>query len=781
MALKGIPTQSPNRIVDQVNNLKKHTAKNRNDQKPKENNSQVHKEKPHGFQKLKTRGLYSTFTGFYSFLTYIGMLSDQLENVVSMGLRHLNNADSMTHIVSKEELPENLQETIENAYSKPSFFQTLLKPVAKTLGFMKSKGPDQEEDSHPGFDGLISFYSRSIQKATGWFFKLLGLKVPFNVPSDIDEDLAIPGYMIDGKPAKPGAPGKPGSEFDFINYQDMSLGKDGKPKNPRGHIAQWTAKVNPNPEINKFRLEEMKDLNIFGKLNNLWLMLNHPTTTRQALSFNFGMRNIVEVLLHSFKDLKNTGLLGALLSVPRLATTAVGTLFQPTGSFMAWIFGVTGNKTLISASSLWALVGSIHVMTGHALENLIKFISSWRTSAKENTSLSSELKKRGMKWTTIINALTAGPTALLAVPGFMARQLHVFKETKFFLVPAMREFFSVMHDAFSKIGLADSNNRKTWGNSGAKFMTDLTSILKNYVVPTADSIANLGPIRFILKRFLPVVTDAKTGIERIPFDVYHNILNDIINTEKEGYQAAQAKDKYKYFVGAPTVDPNAMSIEKEREDEKNTMFGGAIHKSGFLMYLYKLLVPYQGWAVVFSHAAEKMLDKDIQEHGNGLLKWADRIIGTINMFVAMPNTLIYGLTARAPQMMAAIYEVAQRFADAGGWKTKEKIKGSEKVVERNYDVMKDMVYKHRDWLLNSSFPLFRFLGKQMDQDIVHNQHGEEVFKDQAASDDHYLNFTENLCFDQEYSTEIPAAIIFMRDAMKSLINNFSFFRARTVR
>lgn len=772
MAINTAPAQAQNRVVDQVNNARDAAARNR-DQKPKRD-AQAKPKDDGKFKELKTRGFYSKFTGFYSFLTYIGMLSDQLENVVTMGLRHLNNADSMTHIVDKDKLPKNLQKTVEDAYSKPSIFFHILKPIAKLLGFRKSKGPDQVKDSHPGFDGAITFYSRLVQKSTGWFFKLLGLKIPFNVPSDEDDDLKIPGYTIDGKPAQPGTPGKPGSEFDFINYQDMTLGPDGKPKNPRGHIAQWTEKINPNPEINKHRLQELKKLNIFGKLNNMWLMLNHPTTTRQALSFNFGMRNIVEVLLHSFKDLKNTGWLGALLSIPKLVTTGLGTLFQPTGSFLAWIFGMTGNKTLITGASLWALVGSIHVMTGHALENLIKFISAWNTSKKEGTTLGEEFKKREMKWTTVFNAITAGPMALLAVPGFVARQFHVFKETKFFLVKAMREFFAVMNDVFSSVGLTSAKRRKVWGDTGAKFMADIALTLRDYLVPVVDSVSNFAPFRKILKTFLPVVKDAKTGQERIPFDVYKNILTDIANTETPGYADKQPKDKYKYFVGAPTVDPYAMSIEKEREDKQNTMFGGALHKSGFLMYLYKLLVPYQGWVVVFSHAVQKLTDPDIQKYGSHSLKLIDRTIGTINALLSLPNNMIYGLTARAPQFMAAYYEVLQRFADAWGWKTTDPETGK----ERAYDVMKDKVYGHRDWFLNSSIPLLRFFGKQIDQDIIHNQHGDDVFKDQAKSDNHYLGFTENLAFDQEYSTEIPTAIIYMRDAMKTLINNFKFFRAK---
>ncbi len=727
------PTQSVNRIPNQIDSAKGQAGNSRDEQGAKaqtgnaQNLNQANK-------KFKVKSdVWSLFTGFYSLLTYLGVVSNQVENFVAMGAKHITNADSLSDETLKAD-PE-YKEYIESATAKPSIFKKILHIPGRLLGLTKENNKE--------FDGAITFYARALQTVFSPLFEFLGIKLPFHLPTD-------------------GDPNGEKTPFNFIAHRDLTKDKDGKFKDPKGHIRQWVEQVNPDPSVNSER----------KGLSGFWYNLNHPTTSRNALSFIFNVRNDIEVLRS--KTPENIGAVGKMLNAVKILSSSVASVFAPAGSFLAWMFALTGKKLLITASSLWALVGAIHIPGNHALELAINICSAIGTSRKTGKPLKECLKDLGMdNFGKMFHGVLGGLAAVPSTFGSFARMAQVYKDTRYIFVPSAREFAKTVHSVLTKLGLAKNTTEKDFEENGANFVKGTAKVFRDNFIPILENLMNLLPFRLLLRTFLPVVKDPETGKEKIPLDVYKNILTDIIKTEDEAHRAVdeklkiEGKEKYKHFLGTPTADGMAQS--REIDNNKKNLIFGFIPKSESMMYLFKVFGAFEQWSVSVAYAFEKWLDKDIQQHAFAPYRIFDKVMGTINVALSLPNALIYGVTARLPQMLAGYYDIKQRIADSRNWKGKD---------GKSFDAMKENVEPLVRKLMNSSNPFFRFVGKSLNEDIVFNVYGKDVFKDPAKANDLITNFYEKLSFKQEYCIEAPAAVQYLRNLMKWSMNHFDFLHKR---
>lgn len=722
MAILPVQQQQTN-LGDQVKRSQDATAQQRDNAPKQESKKQNDKIT---LKKLDVKNdIWSLFTGLYSLLTYPGIISNQIENYVTMSLKALNNAMSVDDPSLKE--GSELKEYVKSASARPSIFKSILAIPAKILGYNKENGKD--------FDGFLTFYARLLQTVFKPFFSILGLTLPFNLPSDGDPSAAK-------------------TDFNFIKHKDMSPGTDGEPNDPKGHIRQWIEQVNPDPSVNANR----------QGLLGFWYNLNHPTTSRNALSFIFNVKNDIEVLKNKLPP--NIGVIGHALNALKIVSSTVASVFAPAGSFLAWLFALTGKKLLITASSLWALIGAIHVPSNHALELLINLFSAHGTSRKTGKPLKECLQDLGMlNFGKLFHAIAGGFAAIPSTLGFFARMFQVYKDTRYVFVPSGREFAKIIFQILSKLGLTQNASEKDFEETGANLVKGTAKVLRDALVPVLENIINLAPLRVFLRMIFPVAQTVQ-GREKIPLDVYRNILTDIIKTDDKEHRAEDDRlkgtenEKYRNFMGTPTVDPYAKDVKKE-QDKRNLIFG-FIPKSESMMYLFKVFGAFANWSVSVAYAFESLFDKDIQQHAVAPVRYFDKVIGLINAALSMPNALIYGVTARLPQMLAGYYDIKQRIADKNNWKGKD---------AKAYDVMQEDVIPFTNRLLKSSNPFFRYVGKSLNEDIVFNVYGKDVFKDPVKANDLITNFYEKLSFKQEYSIEAPAALEYVRNFIKWSMNN----------
>lgn len=652
------------------------------------------------------------FSGFlaagYALLTIVSQTLNQGEIFSNATTMHHSHAKSMKDVDPEE---------YEKITSRPSALKKYLDPIGKALGL--------EE-----FDDAYTFYARLWQKAIKPFAKLVQFDtVPFIGPDK------------------------------FKDKQDLSLDEDGNYKNPKGHIAASVAEINPDVSINATR--PILGNGFWKGFKNLMLKLNFPTDGRMAASFMFNWRNNLEVFLHAFKTPKNCGMLGKTINTAKIFTSALASSFAPLGSFMAWVFSFTGNSKLKSASNLWSLIGAIHVIENSCWENLVKFLGAWGTSKKEGISLKEATKEAGLSKSQIFQGIVGGAIAVPATPGFMMRMFQVFKDTRYFFVPAAKEFAKVFHDVGNKLGITrdkDSSNVESWTEAKVKRFAE---ILRDYGVNSVEKLINFAPIKAIFSKFM-----ATNDKGEISGDVYREILTDISKTGEEGHTDATCdKEKYRNFYGLPTADKEAKDLSKEY-DTKNKLFG-IIPKSESFMQLYKIFGPFAAWLVCTPFAFTKLSDKNIQEKAIAPFRIFDKGIGLVNKLLALPNFITYGLTARFPQMVAAYYDLKQRKADAQGLKGKD---------GEAYDVMKENIIPLTEKLINSKIPFASYFGKVLYTDLVKSVYGPDVFKDPEKANKLLTGYQEQKAFYGEYAVEPPVAMRYIRDWMNSLVYKYSFFR-----
>lgn len=714
--------------------------KNTSKQQHKSQNSKAKPEKKFEVD----NDIWSLFTGIYSLFTYFTIVTDQIENQTAMNARHLNNAQALTHELDKANISAQDRAELEKEkalmFSKPSFFKTLLDPIAKVIfPTVKTEKGVELKDSYK-FDGLISFYGRFLKRIFGPLAKAMGLRFPFNLPTDYDLSLTDE----ERKTVK--------NEFNFLAHRDLERDPEtGKMKNPKGHIDRWTLTVNPDPSINDPNLDMNKVPEDHPRKNKprhgllgFWYRMCHPAASRNALSFIFNAKNDIDVLKGALNPPKNIGMIGGALNLLKMFSSTISSLFAPAGSFASWAFAISGKKNLVDAGSLLALIGSIYIPANYALENMVKFISAWNTSTKEKRPFKETLKELGLDWSKIFQGLAGGVAAIPAIPGFVMRMLQVYKDTRYFFVPAAREFVKVMHGWMHGTGFIKNADSSALQDKAENAVKKIAKVLGGAPVNILESFLNFAPIKLVASKIL-----ATNDKGRISCDIYRNILNDITKTGEEGHtMETQDPEKYKNFYGLPTADAEARDFSKEMSVKNKIL--GAIPKSESLMYLFKIFGAFEAWVVTLPYAMTKRTDKDIQENAVAPIRWFDQVVGTINSMLAIPNNIIYGLTARGPQTLAGLYEVKQRFEEGKG--------------NKDYNVMTDKVIPHAEWLLNSSFPLFRYVGKMIKEDII--DCGMDTFTDHQKTNHIMTQRFEKLSFKQEYCTEAPTAVNYIRNFIK---------------
>ncbi len=542
----------------------------------------------------------------------------------------------------------------------------------------------------------------------------------------------ILGFFI--KPFKP-------SPEDFSEHKT--------PDNPKGHVHKWLEQINPDVSDNNPLNPDVPLKKRDFRLINIWKRLLHPTVARTSTSFVFMMQNIVENL---FSKSKATGAFTGFFEGFKRLSSLTATFFGPTGTLSSSIFSFFGKQELVQASSLWGLTGGILMAACSNLSSLVKTLVSFEKSSKNGVSLKESMKEQDMNSGHLLQAFFGGITAIPSMPGMFARAIQIMKDTREKIIPSSRALANLGINSLHNAGLLKRTTIKEFEDKGEAVTRKIVTFLKDSIVPALEGFVNNRTFKGLI--FKHIMPDNHEG--KISFEVHRRILNDVLDYDKPGY----VSKKYENFYGLPTADPDASDAQLERKSE-NMLFG-FIPKSESFFELFKMLGPLQSAMMMLPPIFTGFKDDEIQDHGVMPMRVLDRAMGLVSGLLTIPNYLLYILSTRAPQMILYWFDRKQRI---------QKAKGNE-----TYNAMNDIV-KLRDKLKSLSLiPFTKYLADMLDYDLINSGLGSDAFTNSSKTNKLFTKIYENMAMKQEYASEAPAAVQYIRNLMRVMINKFKFFR-----
>lgn len=520
---------------------------------------------------------------------------------------------------------------------------------------------------------------------------------------------------------------------------------------PKGHMKAWTNQINPDVSENDPYDPDLPYAQRKLGIKGIWRRLIHPTTARNATSFIFGVKNILE---NVFSKVEHSNTAVAMFDYAKRAISSVAAVFAPPGNFVASLFSFFGKQKLVQASSLWGLTGGILMAAGSNLGSLVKTMAAANDTAG-GKSFWQAIKHQGLNLGHVAQGILGGLTAIPAIPGLFARVFQIIKDTRSKLVPSARNAGNLVAQTFHKSKIFREMPIKSFEDLGESLVKNISTFARDKVLPLLEGVVNYGPLKQALfKHIMPV---NNTG--RVSFEVHRHILNDIIN-HGQVEDGEERTDKYQNFYGLPTACPYGADSSIERT--KENLFMGLIPKSEILLEIFEWLGPLQAAMMMLPPIFTTLADQEVQDHGILPFRVLDRVMGLISGALAVPNYILFIISARLPQVIVSHFKRKQR---------REVAKGNV-----NYDAMHDLV-RFRDRLRNMAYvPFAKHLAEMIDFDIVNNVYGKDLFTDPQKTNKLITEYYEHLAFKQEYAPEAPAAVGYIRNLMRWMINRFAWFR-----